>query len=69
MQATAKRLLQAEFSSVSLYVAAQNQRAVNFYRKLNGHFGDVETKHQEQGGTLEAIEVIWDDLNKLASAD
>jgi len=69
MQTAAKRLLQNGFARVSLYVAAQNQRAANFYCGLEGRFGEVETKHQQQGGTVEAIEVVWDDLPGLAYID
>lgn len=65
MQAAAHRLLQNGYGRVSLYVAARNSRAAAFYRKLDGSFGEVEAKHQEHGGTVDAIEVIWEDLAKL----
>ncbi len=69
MQATAHRLLQNGYDRVSLYVAAKNPRAAAFYRKLGGSFGEVERKDQENGGPVNAVEVIWEDLAKLARAD
>ena len=66
MQTAASRLLQRGYDRVSLYVAAKNQRAANFYRRLGGQFGQVERLHQENGGDVDAIEVIWTDLTKLA---
>ena len=68
MQATAKRLVENGYQRVSLYVAAQNQRAADFYRRLGGQFGEVEQKHQQHGGPIEAIEVVWNDLPGLANA-
>ncbi len=68
-QATARRLIENGYDRVSLYVAAQNQRAAAFYRKLEGSFGSVERLHQEHGGPVDAIEVIWTDLRKLAGSD
>lgn len=67
MQTTAKRLKQRGFDSMSLHVAAKNQRAAAFYRKLGGRFGEVEQVHQQFGGAVDAIEVVWDDLSKLAA--
>lgn len=69
MRASAERLLQSGYDRVSLYVAAQNQRAAAFYRRLGGHFGEVERLHQENGGPVEAIEVVWDDLAELAAPE
>lgn len=69
MQATAKRLRQNGYNAMSLYVAAQNERAASFYRRLGGRFGIVERKHQQFGGDVDAIEVVWDDLSSLASAN
>ena len=68
MQATAHRLRRNGYDSMSLYVAAQNERAAAFYRRLGGRFGVVERKHQQYGGDVDAIEVIWDDLSSLASS-
>ncbi|MGI9510505.1 MAG: GNAT family N-acetyltransferase [Geminicoccaceae bacterium] len=69
MQAAADRLIQNGYDRVSLYVAAQNRRAAAFYRNLGGRFGDIERLHQEHGGDVEAIEVVWEGLAGLAAAD
>lgn len=69
MQATAHRLMQNGYDRVSLKVAAQNHRAAAFYRKLGGRFGKVERVHQEHGGAVDAIDVVWTDLTRLASAN
>ncbi|MGI9488561.1 MAG: GNAT family N-acetyltransferase [Geminicoccaceae bacterium] len=69
MQAAARRLIKNGYDRVSLYVAARNQRAAAFYRKLEGSFGNIEHLHQEHGGAVDAIEVIWSDLAKLARID
>lgn len=69
MQAAAHRLIENGYDRVSLYVAAANQRAAAFYRRLEGSFGPVERKHQEHGGAVDAIEVIWEDLAGLAGID
>lgn len=69
MQTTAHRLMQNGYDRVSLYVAAKNRRAAAFYRKLGGQFGKVERLHQENGGPVDAIEVVWDDLAKLANSE
>ncbi|MGI9452622.1 MAG: GNAT family N-acetyltransferase [Geminicoccaceae bacterium] len=69
MRATAQRLLESGYNRVSLHVAAKNRRASAFYRKLGGRFGDVESVHQQFGGAVEAIEVVWDDLPALAAVD
>lgn len=68
MRAAADRLLQNGYDRVSLYVAAKNERAANFYRRLGGEFGEVERLHQENGGDVDAIEVIWTNLAELAHA-
>lgn len=69
MQAAATRLLDGGYKSVSLNVAAQNLRAVAFYRRLGGRFGPARLLHQENGGNVEAIEVVWDDLTQFADSD
>jgi len=69
MQTTAERLMENGYDKVSLYVAARNHRAAAFYRKLGGRFGDVERMHQQNGGAVDAIEVVWDNLAKLAGTD
>lgn len=69
MRATAHRLVQNGYDRVSLYVAAENQRAAAFYRRLEGSFGPVERKHQENGGAIDAIEIVWEDLARLAKID
>lgn len=68
MQAAATRLVERGYERMSLYVAAQNPRAADFYRRLGGRFGEVEHHHQEHGGPVDAIEVVWDDLPRLAKA-
>ena len=68
MQAAAERLVQKGYQRLSLYVAAKNPRAAAFYRRLGGRLGDVEHLHQQHGGSVDAIEVVWDDLAKLAAA-
>jgi ribosomal protein S18 acetylase RimI-like enzyme len=68
MRTVAQRLQQNGYDRVSLYVAANNERAVKFYRRLGGRFGVVERLHQENGGDVDAIEVVWTDLAKLADA-
>lgn len=69
MRAAAHRLLQNRYERVSLYVAAKNHRASAFYRKLGGRFGDVQSVHQQFGGNVDAIEIVWDDLPALAGGD
>ena len=69
MKETARRLLQARYDHVSLYVAAGNHRAAEFYRRLGGRFGAIESVHQQFGGDVDAIEVVWDDLDTLAALD
>lgn len=69
MLATARRLMENGYDRMSLYVAAENHRAAAFYRKLGGRFGEVEQVHQQFGGAVDAIEVVWDDLAKLAGTD
>lgn len=66
MRSAASRLLQHGYDRVSLYVAARNDRAADFYRRLGGQFGEIERLHQKNGGDVDAIEVIWTDLAKLA---
>lgn len=66
MRGAAHRLMQRGYEKVSLYVAAGNTRAANFYRRLGGQFGEVKRLHQENGGDVDAIEVVWTDLAKLA---
>ena len=66
MRSAAHRLIQNGYERVSLYVAARNTRAANFYRRLGGQFGDVERLHQKNGGDVDAIEVVWTNLAKLA---
>ncbi len=67
MQAMAHRLIENGYDRASLYVAARNHRAAAFYRKLEGRFGHVEHLHQEHGGAVDAIEVVWEDLTRLAA--
>ena len=67
MQSAADRLVQKGYQRLSLYVAAQNPRAAAFYRQLGARLGDVEHLHQHHGGSVDAIEVVWDDLTKLAT--
>ncbi|MDH3664018.1 MAG: GNAT family N-acetyltransferase [Alphaproteobacteria bacterium] len=69
MQTVAHRLGENGFGRMSLYVAAQNHRAAAFYGKLGGRFGEVEQVHQQFGGPVDAIEVVWDDLTKMADVD
>jgi ribosomal protein S18 acetylase RimI-like enzyme len=66
MRTAARRLLQCGYDRVSLYVAAKNERAANFYRRLGGRFGEIERLHQENGGDVDAISVLWTDLTELA---
>ena len=68
MLATARRLMDNGYDRMSLYVAAQNQRAAAFYRRLGGRFGEVEQVHQQFGGPVDAIRISWEDLDKLAAA-
>ncbi len=69
MQVTAQRLIDNGYDRVSLYVAANNLRAADFYRNLGGCFGQVEFVEQRYGGGVDAIEVVWDDLARLAGPD
>lgn len=69
MQAAAGRLMASGYGHVSLYVAAGNHRAADFYRALGGRFGEVEQVHQQFGGAVDAIEVVFDDLATLAGSD
>lgn len=68
MREAAARLITDGFTHMSLYVAAQNHRARAFYERLGGSFGEVEPIHQEHGGSVDAIAVVWDDLTKVAAA-
>lgn len=68
MRSTATRLIEKGYDDVYLYVAAGNPRAVNFYRRLGGHFGEVEQFEHRHGGNVDAIKVTFDDLPMLASA-
>ena len=68
MRTAARRLIQNGYNSVSLHVAADNLRAAAFYRRLEGSFGIVERKQQEHGGPVDAIEVVWHDLTRLAAS-
>ncbi len=67
MRSAAHRLIQNGYERMSLYVAAGNTRAAAFYRRLGGEFGEVERLHQKNGGDVDAIEVVWTNLAKLAS--
>jgi ribosomal protein S18 acetylase RimI-like enzyme len=67
MRATAARLIEAGCDQVYLYVAAQNPRAVEFYRRLNGAFGEVEQLEHRFGDNVDAIKVTWTDLPGLAT--
>lgn len=67
MQTAARRLLEKRYQRVSLYVAASNHRAADFYRRLGGRFGEVERLHQKNGGAVDAVEVVWTDLATLAN--
>ena len=68
MQAAAARLRRKGYDRMTLYVAAANRRAADFYRRLGGSLGEVEHVHQEHGGAVDAIPVLFDDLAKLARA-
>lgn len=65
MRATASRLIDKGHDSVHLYVAAENPRAIAFYRGLGGLFGEVEQLEHRHGDNVDAIKVIWDDLPAL----
>ncbi|MEZ5931077.1 MAG: GNAT family N-acetyltransferase [Alphaproteobacteria bacterium] len=67
MQETASRLIRDGYTTMSLYVAAQNHRARAFYERLGGSFGEVEHIHQAHGGSVHAIQVVWDDLTMVAA--
>ena len=67
MSGTATRLIEAGYDFVYLYVAAENKRAIAFYRKLGGRFGEVEQYHHRYGEPVNAIKVTFDDLPKLAA--
>ncbi len=68
MQATAARLIKNSYDSVYLYVAAKNPRAVAFYRRLGGEFGEVEQFEHRHGENVDAIKVTWHDLHQLVRA-
>ena len=68
MQKTAARLIEAGYDAVYLYVAAENERAMAFYRKLGGRFGEVEQYQHRHGQNVNAIKVTFDDLRALQSA-
>ncbi|MEM7043727.1 MAG: GNAT family N-acetyltransferase [Pseudomonadota bacterium] len=65
MLAAAERLLQKGYRYMFLYVAADNHRAADFYRRLGGLIGDVEHVDQAHGGTVAAMRVIFNDLTAL----
>ncbi|MGI9493761.1 MAG: GNAT family N-acetyltransferase [Geminicoccaceae bacterium] len=68
MQKTAARLIETGYDAVYLYVAAENQRAMAFYRKLGGRFGEVERYEHRHGEHVNAIKVTFDDLRALQNA-
>ncbi len=68
MRATATRLIGNGYGSVYLYVAAKNPRATAFYRRLGGHFGEVEQLEHRHGENVDAIKVTWNDLRGLEHA-
>ncbi|MGH1479200.1 MAG: GNAT family N-acetyltransferase [Geminicoccales bacterium] len=65
MRATASRLIDKGYDSVYLYVAAGNSRAMAFYRKLGGKFGEVEQLEHRHGDNVDAIRVTFNDLIAL----
>lgn len=65
MRATAARLIEKGYDSVYLYVAAKNPRAMAFYRRLGGTFGEVEQLEHRHGDDVDAIKVTFDDLPAL----
>ena len=67
MQAAAAQLIERGHVTVHLWVAAGNHRAIAFYRRLGGRFGEPQTQHL-YGQDVAAMEVTWDDLTGLASA-
>lgn len=68
MRAVAARLIENGYDNVYLYVAAKNPRAITFYQKLDGSFGEVEALEHGHGETVDAIKVTWTDLQILSQA-
>ncbi len=67
MQAAAAQLVDRGYTTVHLWVAAGNHRAIAFYRRLGGRLGQRQIQRL-YGQDIAAIEVTWDDLAGLAAA-
>ncbi len=68
MRGVANRLIAAGHNHVSLSVAAENVRAITFYQRLEGSFGEVEALEHGHLGPVNAIRVTWSDLKGLSQA-
>jgi ribosomal protein S18 acetylase RimI-like enzyme len=68
MRVSAARLIEQGHDSVDLLVAAHNHRAVAFYRRMGGQFGEVEQIIHRHGEPTDVMKVTWNDLPSLANA-
>ncbi len=66
MQAAAAQLIERGHDTVHLWVAADNHRAIAFYHRLGGRFGERQIQRL-YGQEVAATNVVWDDLAGLGA--